>query len=177
MRLKQLALTNISSTACFLFEETFTCCLSWWFWNNSPAQQSPNATPVNIRRMLPFLSGYNHSLVQILESVLHQVFMAVVVLKTSLFWFRLCKIQKHCTELDAHRLASLFSSPHFSVFRRSPLGLVPKKVLIAELQRSPILKKKLVTHQAEKIWLWRQRTSNLTPSVQTLGTLSRGVSR
>ena len=48
---------------------------------------------------------------------------------------------KHCTELDAHRLASLFSSPHFPVFRISPLGLVPKKVLIAELQRSTILKK------------------------------------
>ena len=32
----------------------------------SPAQQLP--TPVNIRRRLPFLSGYDHSIVQLLES-------------------------------------------------------------------------------------------------------------
>ena len=32
----------------------------------SPAQQLP--TPVNIRCMLPFLSGYDHSVVQLLES-------------------------------------------------------------------------------------------------------------
>ena len=30
-------------------------------------------------------------------------------------------------ELAAHRLAGPFSSPPFSVFRVSPLGLVPKK--------------------------------------------------
>ena len=150
MKLKQLALTNISSTACFLFEETFTCCLSWWFWNNSPAQQSPNATPVNIRRMLPFLSGYNHSLVQLLESGFTSGFplhfygcrcSQEVPILISALQNPEAVSAKHCTELDAHRLASLFSSPHFSVFRRSPLGLVPKKVLIAELQRSTILKK------------------------------------
>ena len=32
----------------------------------SPAQQLP--TPVKIRRMLPFLFGYDHSVVQLLES-------------------------------------------------------------------------------------------------------------
>ena len=31
-------------------------------------------------------------------------------------------------ELDAHRLAGPFSSPPFSVFRISPLGVVPKKI-------------------------------------------------
>ena len=148
MKLKRLALTNISSTACFLFKETFTCCLSLWFWNNSPTQQSP--TYVNIRRMLPFLSGYNHLLVQLLESGFTSGFplhfygcrcSQEVPILISALQNPEALSAKHCTELDAHRLASLFSSPHFSVFRRSPLGLVPKKVLIAELQRSTILKK------------------------------------
>ena len=31
-------------------------------------------------------------------------------------------------KLDAHRIAGLFSSPTFPVFRISPLGLVPNKV-------------------------------------------------
>lgn len=35
--------------------------------------------------------------------------------------------QKIAKELDAHRLAGAFETPPFSVFRVSPLGIVPKK--------------------------------------------------
>ena len=86
--------------------------------------------------MLPFLSGYDHSLVQFLESGFT-------------FGFQLHFDGPRCSqdapnllsamqnpaavnaklskELDAHRLAGPFSSPPFPVFRVSPLGLVPKK--------------------------------------------------
>lgn len=87
--------------------------------------------------MLPFLSGYDHSLMQFLEAGFT-------------FGFQLHFDGPRCSqeapnllsamqnpeavnaklskELDAHRLAGPFSSPPFPVFRVSPLGLVPKKV-------------------------------------------------
>ena len=100
-----------------------------------PAQQLP--TSVNIRRMLPFLSGYDRSLVQFLESgftigfQLHFDGPRCSQEAPNL----LSALQnpgavnaKLSKELDAHRLAGPFSSPPFPVFRVSPLGLVPKKV-------------------------------------------------
>jgi len=102
---------------------------------HSPAQQLP--TPVNIKRMLPFLSGYDHSIVRFLESVFTSGF------PLHFNWPRcsqkapnlLSALQnprvvsaKLSKELEAHRLAGPFSSPPFPIFRISPLGLVPKKV-------------------------------------------------
>lgn len=101
----------------------------------SPAQQLP--TPVNIRRMLPFLSGYDHSIVQLLESGFTSGFplhfdgprcsqeapnLLSTIQNPEVVSAKLSK------ELDAHRLAGPFSSPPFPIFRISPLGWVPKKV-------------------------------------------------
>lgn len=97
---------------------------------HSPAQQLP--APVNIRRMLPFLSGYDHSIVQFLEADFPLHFNGPRSQKASNLLSALqnpravsAKLSK---ELEAHRLAGPFSSPPFPVFRISPLGLVPKKV-------------------------------------------------
>ena len=101
----------------------------------SPAQQLP--TPVNIKHMLPFLSGYDHSNVHLLESGFTSSFpphfdgprcsqeapyLLSAIQNPKVVSAKLFK------ELDAHRLASPFSSPPFPVFRISPLGLVPRKV-------------------------------------------------
>ena len=101
----------------------------------SPAQQLP--TPVNIRRMLPFLSGYDHSIVQLLESGFTFSFplhfdgprcsqeapnLLSAIQNPKVVSAKLSK------ELDAHTLAGPFSSPPLLIFRISPLGLVPKKV-------------------------------------------------
>ena len=59
----------------------------------SPAQQLP--TPENIRRMLPFLSGFDHSIVQLLESGFTSGFpLHFDVLKRPLICFRLYRIQR-----------------------------------------------------------------------------------
>ena len=100
-----------------------------------PAQQLP--TPVNIRRMISFLSRYDPSIVQSLESgfttgfPLHYEGLRCSQEAPNL----LSALQnpdavdaKLSKELAAHRLVGPFSSPPFSVFRVSPLGLVPKKV-------------------------------------------------
>lgn len=101
----------------------------------SPALQLPN--PVNIRRMLPFLCGYDPSIVQLFESAFTSGFplyfggprcsqgspnLLSALQNPKAVSAKLSK------ELDAHRLAGPFSSPPFPIFRISPLGLVPKKV-------------------------------------------------
>lgn len=101
----------------------------------SPAEQLP--TPVNIRCMLPFLSGYDHSIVQLLVSgftfgfPLHfdrpRCFQEAPNLLSAL-QNPAAVNGKLSKELDAHRRAGPFSSPPFPVFRVSLLGLVPKKV-------------------------------------------------
>ena len=61
----------------------------------SPAQQLP--TPVNIRCMIPFLSGYDHSVVQLLESGFTFGFLLHfdgLVLKRPLTFFQLFKIRR-----------------------------------------------------------------------------------
>ena len=87
--------------------------------------------------MLPFLSGYDHSIVQLLASGFTFGFplhfdgprcsqeapnLLSALQNPAAVNAKLSK------ELDAHRLAGPFSSPPFPVFRVSPLGLVPKKV-------------------------------------------------
>ena len=87
--------------------------------------------------MLSFLSGYDHSLVQFLESGFTFGFplhfdgprcsqeapnLLSAMQNPAAVNAKLSK------ELDAHRLAGPFSSPPFPVFRVSPLDLVPKKV-------------------------------------------------
>ena len=89
----------------------------------SPAQQLP--TPVNIRHMLPFLSGYDHSIVQLLESGFTSGFplhfdgprcsqeapnLLSAVENPKVVSAKLSK------ELDAHRVAGSFSSPPLPVF-------------------------------------------------------------
>ena len=99
----------------------------------SPAQQLP--TPVNIRRMLPFLSGYDHSIVQLLESgftfrfPLHfdgpRCFQEAPNLLSAQQNPEAVNV-KLSKELDAHRLAGPFSFPPFPVFPISPL--FPRKL-------------------------------------------------
>ena len=87
--------------------------------------------------MLPFLSGYDHSIVQLLESgfmfgfPLHfdgpRCFQEAPNLLSTL-QNPAAVNAKLSKELDAHRLAGPFSSSPFPGFRVSPLGLAPKKV-------------------------------------------------
>ena len=99
-----------------------------------PLPQLP--TPVNIDRLLFFLSGYTHSIVEFLSAGFFEGFP---------LHFEGPSISSHAPnllsalqnpaavdakiskELAAHRLAGPFSSPPFPVFRVSPLGLIPKK--------------------------------------------------
>ena len=89
-----------------------------------PAQQL--STPVNIRCMLPFLSGYDNSIVQLFESgftsgfPLHFDGPRCVQEAPNL----LSSLQnpkavsgKLSRELDAHRLVGLFSSPQLNSFK------------------------------------------------------------
>ena len=106
--------------------------------HSTTSQSSLTVTnPVNIRHMLPFLSGYDHSIVQLLESgftfgfPLHFDGPRCSQEAPNLLWaIQNPKVvsAKLSKELDAHRLAGPFSSPPFPIFRISPLGLIPKKV-------------------------------------------------
>ena len=87
--------------------------------------------------MLSFVSGYDHSLVQLLESGFTSGFplhfdgprssQEAPNLLSALQNPR-AESAELSTKLDAHRLAGHLSSPPFPVFRISPLGLVPNKV-------------------------------------------------
>ena len=94
-------------------------------------------TPVNSDRLFFFLSGYDPSIVEVLVKGFTRGFPLHYEGSPSSFHTSnlLSAIQnpaavdaKITKELEAHRLAGPFSSPPFSVFRVSPLGLVPKKV-------------------------------------------------
>ena len=87
--------------------------------------------------MLSFVSGYDHSIVQLLESGFTSGFpvhfdgprssQEAPNLLSALQNPR-AESAELSTKLDAHRLAGHLSSPPFPVFRISPLGLVPNKV-------------------------------------------------
>ena len=83
--------------------------------------------------MLSFVSGYDHSIVQLLESGFPLHFdgprssQEAPNLLSALQNPR-AESAELSTKLDAHRLAGHLSSPPFPVFRISPLGLVPNKV-------------------------------------------------
>ena len=87
--------------------------------------------------MLPFVSGYDHSIVQLLESGFTSGFplhfdgsrcsqeapnLLSALQNPKAVSAELSK------KLDAHGFAGLFSSPHIPVFRISPLELLPNKV-------------------------------------------------
>ena len=102
----------------------------------SPNQQRL-PTPVNSDRLLFFLSGYDPSIVEVLFTGFTWGFPLHYEGSRSSFHAPnlLSAIQnpaavdaKITKELEAHRLAGPFSSPPFSDFRVSPLGLFPKKV-------------------------------------------------
>ena len=87
--------------------------------------------------MLSFVSGYDHSIVQLLESGFTSGFplhfdgprssQEAPNLLSALQNPKAVSAELS-TKLDAHRLAGHLSSPPFPVFRISPLGLVPNKV-------------------------------------------------
>ena len=93
----------------------------------SPAQQLP--TPINIRCMLPFLSGYDHSIKQLLASGFTFGFslhfdgprcsqeapnLLSALQNLAAVYAKLSK------ELDVHRLAGPFSSPLSQSFEYHP---------------------------------------------------------
>ena len=99
-----------------------------------PHHQLP--TPVNIKKLLYFLSGYTPSIVEFLSSgftagfpLPHEgpQYSCHAPNLLSAIQNPLAVDTKLSKELIAHRLAGPFSSPPFSMFRISPLGLVPKK--------------------------------------------------
>ena len=87
--------------------------------------------------MLSFVSGYDHSIVQLLESGFTSGFpvhfdgprssQEAPNLLSALQNPKAVSAELS-TKLDAHRLAGHLPSPPFPVFRISPLGLVPNKV-------------------------------------------------
>ena len=99
-----------------------------------PLPQLP--TPVKIDRLLFFLSGYTHSIVEFLSAgftegfPLHfegPRFSSHAPNLLSALQNPAAVDAKISKELAAHRLAGPFSSPPFPVCRVSPIGLVPKK--------------------------------------------------
>lgn len=93
-------------------------------------------TPVKVNNLLLFLSGYDNSIAEYLATGFTMGFpLHYEGPQFSCHSKNLLSAMQNPTaadaklskELDAHRLAGPFPSPHFSVFRVSPLGLVPKK--------------------------------------------------
>ena len=94
-------------------------------------------TPVKVNNLLLFLSGYDNLIVEYFATGFTMGFpLHYKGPQFSCHSKNLLSAMQNPTavdaklskELGAHRLASPFSSPPFSVFRLSPLGLVPKKV-------------------------------------------------